>query len=190
MPHFTLIQVALNDAIMVFAFAPIVALLLGLSAIAVPWQTLLLSVALYIVVPVIISQVIRRSVLASGGEIGLSALLCKLGPMSIVALLATLVLLFGFQGKQILAQTLIIAMLVAALAAAVTVSLAAAQAQWTAQVANRRDKVQAQSIALAGIAWTRQILDADGRMTSIDHPREPWALPLPATPVENGEVEA
>ena len=84
---------------------------------------------------------------------------------------------------------LIIAMLVAALAAAVTVSLAAAQAQWTVQVTNRRDKVQAQSIALAGIAWTQQILDADGRATTIDHPGEPWALPLPATPVENGAVE-
>ena len=84
---------------------------------------------------------------------------------------------------------LIIAMLVAALAAAITVSLGAAQTQWTAQVANRRDKVQAQSIALAGIQWTRQILDADGRATTIDHPREPWALPLPPTPVENGSVE-
>ena len=83
---------------------------------------------------------------------------------------------------------LIIAMLVAALAAAVTVSLSAAQAQWTAQVANRRDKIQAQSIALAGIAWTRQILDVDGRTTIIDHPGEPWALPLPATPVDNGSV--
>jgi general secretion pathway protein K len=84
---------------------------------------------------------------------------------------------------------LIIAMLVAALAAAITVSLGAAQTQWTAQVANRRDKVQAQSIALAGIQWTRQILDADGRATTIDHPGEPWALPLPPTPVENGSVE-
>jgi general secretion pathway protein K len=84
---------------------------------------------------------------------------------------------------------LIIAMLVAALAAAITVSLGAAQTQWTAQVANRRDKVQAQSIALAGIQWTRQVLDADGRATTIDHPGEPWALPLPPTPVENGSVE-
>ena len=84
---------------------------------------------------------------------------------------------------------LIIAMLVAALAAAITVSLGAAQTQWMAQVANRRDKVQAQSIALAGIRWTRQILDADGRATTIDHPGEPWALPLPPTPVENGSVE-
>ncbi|MGD9804141.1 MAG: ACR3 family arsenite efflux transporter [Hyphomicrobiaceae bacterium] len=110
-PHFTLSQVALNDVIMVFAFAPIVALLLGLSAITVPWQTLLLSVGLYIVVPVVIAQAVRRSVLTRGGEAGLKALLGKLGPISLVALLATLVLLFGFQGEQILAQPLIIAML-------------------------------------------------------------------------------
>ena len=110
-PHFTLSQVALNDVIMVFAFAPLVALLLGLSAITVPWETLLLSVALYIVVPVILAQAIRRSIVSSSGEAGLNALLAKLGPVSIVALLATLVLLFGFQGKQILAQPLIIAML-------------------------------------------------------------------------------
>ena len=102
---------ALNDVIMIFAFAPLVALLLGLSAITVPWLTLMLSVALYIVVPVIIAQLVRRSTLASGGEAGLKALLAKLGPISIMALLATLVLLFGFQGKQILAQPLIIAML-------------------------------------------------------------------------------
>ena len=110
-PHFTLSQVALNDVIMVFAFAPIVALLLGLSAITVPWQTLLLSVALYIIVPVIVAQFIRQSVQSSSGEAGLRALLSKLGPVSIVALLATLVLLFGLQGKQILAHPLIIAML-------------------------------------------------------------------------------
>ncbi len=110
-PHFTLSQVALNDVIMVFAFAPIVALLLGLSAITVPWQTLLLSVVLYIVVPVIIAQVIRGSVLSGSGEPGLKAMLAKFGPLSIVALLATLILLFGFQGRQILAQPLIIALL-------------------------------------------------------------------------------
>jgi general secretion pathway protein K len=84
---------------------------------------------------------------------------------------------------------LIIAMLVAALAAAVAISLATAQAQWFAQVSHRRDQVQAQSIALAGVQWARQILDADARSTAIDHPGEPWALPLPATPVENGSVE-
>jgi len=112
-PHFTLSQVALNDAIMVFAFAPIVGLLLGLSAIAVPWETLLLSVVLYIVVPVVIAQAARRAALASGGETALKALLGKLQPLSLAALLTTLVLLFGFQGQQILAQPLIIAMLAA-----------------------------------------------------------------------------
>jgi len=110
-PHFTLSQVALNDVIMVFAFAPIVGLLLGLSAITVPWETLLLSVVLYIVVPVIIAQIVRRSVIASGGTDTLTRLLSTLQPISLVALLATLVLLFGFQGEQILAQPLIIAML-------------------------------------------------------------------------------
>ena len=109
-PHFTLSQVALNDTIMVFAFAPIVGLLLGLSAITVPWQTLLLSVALYIVVPVIVAQIVRRAVLANGPD-GLARLLSALQPVSLVALLATLVLLFGFQGEQILAQPLIIAIL-------------------------------------------------------------------------------
>jgi ACR3 family arsenite transporter len=110
-PHFTLSQVALNDLIMVFAFAPIVGLLLGLSAITVPWETLLLSVVLYIVVPVIIAQAVRKSVLATGGNEALKRLLSALQPVSLVALLATLVLLFGFQGEQILAQPLIIAML-------------------------------------------------------------------------------
>ncbi|MDE1987138.1 MAG: ACR3 family arsenite efflux transporter [Alphaproteobacteria bacterium] len=110
-PHFTLSQVALNDLIMVFAFAPIVGLLLGLSAISVPWETLFLSVVLYIVVPVLIAQVVRRFTLANGGDKALKRLLAALQPVSLVALLATLVLLFGFQGEQILAQPLIIAML-------------------------------------------------------------------------------
>ena len=110
-PHFTLSQVALNDLIMVFAFAPIVGLLLGLSAIVVPWETLLLSVVLYIVVPVIAAQIVRKSVLAGGGSDALKRLLSALHPVSLVALLATLVLLFGFQGEQILAQPLIIAIL-------------------------------------------------------------------------------
>jgi ACR3 family arsenite transporter len=110
-PHFTLSQVALNDVIMVFAFAPIVGLLLGLSAITVPWETLLLSVVLYIVVPVILAQIVRRAVLARGGAPALAALLALLQPVSLVALLATLVLLFGFQGEQILAQPAVIAML-------------------------------------------------------------------------------
>jgi ACR3 family arsenite transporter len=110
-PHFTLSQVALNDLIMVFAFAPIVGLLLGISAITVPWETLLLSVVLYIVVPVVIAQIIRQSVIASGGSGALKRLLSRLQPISLAALLATLVLLFGFQGEQILTQPLIIAML-------------------------------------------------------------------------------
>ncbi|HUU24109.1 MAG TPA: ACR3 family arsenite efflux transporter [Methyloceanibacter sp.] len=110
-PDFTLTQVALNDTIMVFAFAPIVGLLLGLSAITVPWETLLLSVTLYIVVPVIIAQVVRQVALGRGGSEALTRLLSILQPLSLLALLATLVLLFGFQGEQILAQPLIIAVL-------------------------------------------------------------------------------
>ncbi len=110
-PHFTLSQVALNDLIMVFGFAPIVGLLLGLSAITVPWQTLLLSVGLYIVVPVIIAQTVRVRVLATGGDAGLKRWLGKLQPASLIALLLMLVLLFGFQGEQIVAQPLVIALL-------------------------------------------------------------------------------
>ena len=109
-PHFTLSQVALNDLIMVFAFAPIVGLLLGLSSITVPWDTLLLSVVLYIVVPVVVSQVWRKALL-SGGPKRLANTLAKLGPLSLVALLTTLVLLFGFQGEQIIAQPLVIVLL-------------------------------------------------------------------------------
>ena len=110
-PHFTLSQVAVNDIIMIFAFAPIVGLLLGLSAITVPWETLFLSVALYIVVPVIVAQILRRRLLAARGEAGLRLMLERLGPASLVALLATLILLFGFQGQQIITQPLIIGLL-------------------------------------------------------------------------------
>ena len=110
-PTYTLSQVALNDVLMVFLFTPLVALLLGVAAITVPWDTLLISVALYIVVPVIVAQVIRRGLLASGGQPALDRLLARLGPVSLVALLATLVLLFGFQGEQILARPLVIALL-------------------------------------------------------------------------------
>jgi ACR3 family arsenite transporter len=109
-PHFTLSQVALNDALMIFAYAPIVGLLLGISAITVPWDTLLLSVGLYIVVPVVIAQFVRTRVLASGAPT-LERLLRVLQPISLAALLAMLVLLFGFQGEQIIAQPLIIAIL-------------------------------------------------------------------------------
>ncbi len=110
-PYFTLTQVALNDTIMIFAFAPIVALLLGISSITVPWDTLLTSVGLYIVVPVIVAQLIRSRVLARGGQPALDALLGRIGPWSIAALLVTLVLLFAFQGEQILRQPLVIAIL-------------------------------------------------------------------------------
>ncbi|MDH5511800.1 MAG: ACR3 family arsenite efflux transporter [Gammaproteobacteria bacterium] len=109
--NFTLTQVALNDTIMVFAFAPIVGLLLGLSAITVPWGTLLLSVVLYIVIPVLLSQLWRGYLRRHGGEAALKRVLYRLQPVSLSALLATLVLLFGFQGDQILRAPLIIAIL-------------------------------------------------------------------------------
>ena len=110
-PHFTLSQVALNDVIMIFAFAPIVALLLGISSITVPWQTLLLSVGLYIVAPVIFAQILRQWKLSRGGEDGLQSVLDFLQPVSLVSLLAMLVLLFIFQGEQIIAQPLVIVLL-------------------------------------------------------------------------------
>jgi ACR3 family arsenite transporter len=110
-PHFTLSQVALNDVIMIFAFAPIVGLLLGLAAITVPWDTLLLSVGLYIVVPVFIAQALRRALLARGGPERLAATLQRYSSLSLGALLLTLVLLFGFQGEQILRQPVVIALL-------------------------------------------------------------------------------
>lgn len=110
-PHFTLSQVALNDAIMIVAFAPIVALLLGLSAITVPWDTLALSVALYIVIPVVLAQMIRRSLLSGGTQDRLERLLTRLQPLSLVALLLTLVMLFGFQGEAIVRQPGVIALL-------------------------------------------------------------------------------
>ena len=109
-PHFTLSQVALNDTIMVFAFAPLVALLLGLSSITVPWATLILSVVLYIIVPVIVAQLWRRALLAKG-KAALARTLRTLGPLSLSALLLTLVLLFGLQGAQIVRQPIVIALL-------------------------------------------------------------------------------
>jgi ACR3 family arsenite transporter len=109
-PHFTLSQVALNDSIMVVAFAPIVGLLLGLSSITVPWATLILSVVLYIIVPVIVAQLWRRRLLAKGPA-ALTRTLRVLGPVSLGALLATLVLLFGLRGEQIIAQPLVIVLL-------------------------------------------------------------------------------
>ncbi|MFY0479893.1 ACR3 family arsenite efflux transporter [Achromobacter marplatensis] len=109
-PVFTLSQVALNDTIMVFAFAPIVGLLLGLSAITVPWGTLLVSVGLYIVIPVILAQLWRRALMRRG-QAAFEAALTRIGPYSMAALLLTLVLLFAFQGEAIIAQPLVIAML-------------------------------------------------------------------------------
>jgi len=110
-PLFTLTQVALNDTIMVFAFAPIVALLLGLSSITVPWDTLLTSVVLYLVIPVVIAQALRKVLLARGGQATFERALALIGPWSIAALLATLILLFAFQGEAIIREPLIIAML-------------------------------------------------------------------------------
>jgi len=109
-PLFTLSQVALNDTIMVFAFAPIVGLLLGIASITVPWETLLTSVVLYIVIPVIIAQLIRRALLRKG-QAAFHLAIAKIGPWSSTALLATLVLLFAFQGEAILEQPLVIALL-------------------------------------------------------------------------------
>jgi ACR3 family arsenite transporter len=109
-PLFTLSQVALNDSIMVVAFAPLVAFLLGLSSITVPWATLLISVALYIVIPVILAQLLRKTLLKKG-QAAFDATMEKIGPWSIAALLLTLVLLFAFQGEAILKQPLIIALL-------------------------------------------------------------------------------
>lgn len=110
-PHFTLTQVALNDSIMIFAFAPIVALLLGMSSISVPWDTLILSVFLYIIIPVIIAQLWRASLISTGDNSALKSLLNRLSPLSLSALLLTLIILFGLQGEQIIQQPLVIALL-------------------------------------------------------------------------------
>lgn len=111
-PHFTLSQVALNDLLMIFAFAPVVGLLLGLSSITVPWATLFLSVLLYIIAPLIVASLWRRWLLAhSHGYLRMQRVLNRMQPISLLALLATLVLLFGFQGEQIIAQPLVIALI-------------------------------------------------------------------------------
>ncbi len=136
-PHFTLSQVALNDAIMLVAFAPIVALLLGLSSISVPWNTLLLSVVLYIVVPVVVAQLWRQAALAAGGAAALQRTLHILAPLSLAALLLTLVLLFALQGEQIVRQPLVILLL--AVPITVQVYFNAGLAYWL----NRR----------LGVAW-------------------------------------
>ncbi|MCC2676350.1 MAG: arsenic transporter [Ramlibacter sp.] len=134
-PYFTLSQVALNDSIMVVAFAPIVALLLGLSSITVPWDTLLTSVGLYIVVPVVIAQAWRRTLLRRGVK-HFEAVVARLGPLSISALLLTLVLLFAFQGEAIIDQPLVIALL--AVPILIQVVLNSGLAYWL----NRRMGVQ------------------------------------------------
>lgn len=110
-PTYTLSQVALNDLLMLFLFAPLVGLLLGVASVTVPWATLLISVGLYIVVPVIVAQILRTSIMASGGQAALDRLLARLGPVSLLALLATLILLFGFQGEQIIRQPLVIVLI-------------------------------------------------------------------------------
>lgn len=109
-PYFTLSQVAINDVIMVFAFAPLVAFLLGVSSISVPWDTLLTSVVLYVVIPVILAQIIRKGLL-NRGQASFDAAMKKVTPWSTSALLLTLVLLFAFQGDAMIQQPLVIALL-------------------------------------------------------------------------------
>ena len=145
-PYFTLSQVALNDAIMVFAFAPIVGLLLGIASITVPWETLLTSVVLYIVIPVILAQVLRK-LLLRGGSARLEKTLARIGPWSIGALLLTLVLLFAFQGEAILDQPLVIAML--AVPILIQVFLNAGLAYWLNRRAGEKHSVACPS-ALIG----------------------------------------
>jgi ACR3 family arsenite transporter len=109
-PYFTLSQVALNDVIMIFAFAPLVGFLLGISSITVPWATLFTSVVLYIVIPVILAQALRKRLLARG-QSAFDTAMAKIQPWSVAALLLTLILLFAFQGNAILEQPLVIALL-------------------------------------------------------------------------------
>ena len=145
-PYFTLSQVALNDTIMIFAFAPIVALLLGISSIHVPWDTLITSVALYIVIPVILAQLWRKWLLG-GGEARLQRAVTHIGPYSVAALLLTLVLLFAFQGVAILKQPLIIAML--ALPILIQVFFNSALAYWLNRALGEKHNVACPS-ALIG----------------------------------------
>jgi arsenite transporter len=145
-PYFTLSQVALNDAIMIFAFAPIVGLLLGISSISVPWDTLITSVVLYILIPVILAQLWRRWLLALG-EANFQSALATIGPYSISALLLTLVLLFAFQGEAILRQPLIIAML--ALPILIQVFFNSALAYWLNRAVGEKHNIACPS-ALIG----------------------------------------
>ncbi|WP_028534541.1 ACR3 family arsenite efflux transporter [Paludibacterium yongneupense] len=145
-PLFTLSQVAINDSIMVFAFAPIVGLLLGISAITVPWGTLITSVVLYIVIPVLLAQLWRKSLLSRGPS-AFEAAMAKIGPWSISALLATLVLLFAFQGEAILKQPLVIALL--AVPILIQVFFNSALAYWLNRLAGEKHNVACPS-ALIG----------------------------------------
>ncbi len=145
-PYFTLSQVALNDTIMIFAFAPIVALLLGIASITVPWDTLLASVVLYIVIPVVLAQLLRHALLKRG-EAAFRAAMHAIGPWSVAALLLTLVLLFAFQGEAILGQPLIIGML--AVPILIQVFLNAGLAYWLNRKAGEKHSVACPS-ALIG----------------------------------------
>ncbi|WP_459949230.1 ACR3 family arsenite efflux transporter [Denitratisoma sp. agr-D3] len=145
-PLFTLSQVALNDSIMVVAFAPLVGLLLGISAISVPWATLFTSVVLYIVIPVILAQWLRRSLL-SKGQAAFDAAMEKIGPWSITALLATLILLFAFQGEAIIQQPLVIALL--AVPILIQVLLNSALAYWLNRAVGEKHNIACPS-ALIG----------------------------------------
>ncbi len=145
-PYFTLSQVALNDLIMIFAFAPIVALLLGIASITVPWDTLFTSVVLYIVIPVTLAQLWRKYLLAKG-EAQFQRALAKIGPYSVAALLLTLVLLFAFQGEAILRQPLIILML--ALPILIQVFFNSALAYWLNRAVGEKHNIACPS-ALIG----------------------------------------
>ena len=145
-PLFTLSQVALNDGIMVIAFAPLVAFLLGVSAIVVPWDTLLISVVLYIVIPVVLAQWWRKALLARGQQ-AFDAAMAQVGPLSIAALLATLVLLFAFQGEAILNQPLVIALL--AVPIVIQVFFNSALAYWLNRVVGEKHNIACPS-ALIG----------------------------------------
>jgi ACR3 family arsenite transporter len=145
-PLFTLSQVALNDSIMVVAFAPLVAFLLGISAITVPWDTLLTSVVLYIVIPVVLAQLWRKHLL-SKGQAAFDAAMEKIGPWSISALLATLVLLFAFQGEAIIRQPLVIALL--AVPILIQVFFNSALAYWLNKVVGEKHNIACPS-ALIG----------------------------------------
>lgn len=145
-PLFTLSQVALNDTIMIFAFAPIVGLLLGISSISVPWDTLFTSVILYIVIPVVLSQIWRKILLAKG-QASFDVAMEKIGPWSIFALLVTLVLLFAFQGEAILKQPLVIALL--AVPILIQVFFNSALAYWLNRIVGEKHNVACPS-ALIG----------------------------------------